>query len=89
MPYPAHWRYNVLRALDYCRAAAVPFDPRMQAALAAITAKRRKDGKWPRQAAISGEMHFVMEPPRGPSRWNTLIALRVLRAFADGNASCK
>ena len=84
MPYPSRWRYNVLRALDYFRAAAVPFDPHMTAGLGAIEAKQRADGKWPRQAALPGKVHFVMEPARAPGRWNTLIALRVLNVYPDG-----
>ena len=82
MPYPQYWRYSVLKALDYFRDACVPFDPRMKDALSDIAARRRADGKWPRQAALPGKVHFVMEPPRGPSRWNTLIALRVAKVYA-------
>ena len=87
MPYPPRWRYNVLRALDFFRSAKVAYDPRMDAALSAITARRRSDGKWPRQAALPGKVHFVMEPPRGPSLWNTLLALRVLRAYPQEPAA--
>ena len=72
----------MLRALDHFQAAGIAFDLRMTAGLDVIAAKRGADGKWPRQAAIPGKVHFVMEPPRKPGRWNTLIALRVLRAYA-------
>lgn len=81
MPYPQHWRYTVLKGLDYFRDARVPFDLRMKAGLDAISTRRRPDGKWPRYAALPGKVHFVMEPPRGPSRWNTLIALRVAKTY--------
>ncbi len=83
MPYPSRWRYNVLRALDHFRDAAVPFDQRMSDALEAILSKRRSDGKWPCQAALPGKVHFVMETPRGPGRWNTLFALRVMKAYPE------
>mgnify|MGYP001827931578 FL=1 len=82
MPYPQHWRYTVLKALDYFRAADVQFDSRMKDGLNEIWSRRRPDGKWPRYAALPGKLHFVMEPPRGPSRWNTLIALRVAKAYS-------
>lgn len=82
MPYPQHWRYNVLKALDYFRDASVPFDRRMKDGLDEIWSRQRPDGKWPRYAALPGKVHFVMEPPRGPSRWNTLLALRVVRAYS-------
>lgn len=39
------------------------------------------DGRWPMQARHAGAVHFVMEKGGGPSRWNTLRALRVLQAL--------
>ncbi|MCP4386460.1 MAG: hypothetical protein GY798_34470 [Hyphomicrobiales bacterium] len=81
LSYPPRWYYNILRALDYFRHAQALFDPRMQDAIDALLARRRKDGLWPRQAAHPGQVFFVMEPSRRPSRWNTLMALRVLKAF--------
>jgi len=83
MPYPVRWRYNVLRALDYFRGAGVAFDPRMADGLAAVLKAKRSDGRWPRMAALPGKVHFVMETPRGPSRWNTLLALRVMKAYGS------
>ncbi|RVT80697.1 hypothetical protein DXV76_20765 [Rhodobacteraceae bacterium CCMM004] len=85
MPYPQRWRYSALRALDYFRDAGVPLDRRMSDALDEVSARRRPDGKWPRYAAIPGKVHFVMEPPRRPSRWNTLIALRVAKAYPSSH----
>lgn len=82
LPYPARWRYNILRGLDHFRAAGQPYDPAMDDALDALMARQRPDGLWPRMAVITGKVFFTMEPPRGPSRWNTLLALRVLRAYS-------
>ena len=79
--YPPRWRYHILRALDYFRAAGVPWDERTADAIAWLVTKRRSDGRWPQQAAHPGKVFFVMEPPRGPSRWNTLLALCVLQAY--------
>lgn len=79
--FPTRWYYDVLRALDYFRAAGVAYDPRMQDALDVLAKKRRKDGRWPVQGKKSGQVHFDMEPTGQPSRWNTLRALRVLRHF--------
>ncbi|KJS08286.1 MAG: hypothetical protein VR78_18470 [Hoeflea sp. BRH_c9] len=83
-PYPPRWYYNILRALDHFRTAGAPYDARMQDALDVVAGKRGKNGLWRREAAFPGKEFLVMEPPRGPSRWNTLIALRVLKAY--GNA---
>lgn len=41
----------------------------------------RSDGKWPLQAKHPGRTHFEMEEPRRPSRWNTLLAFRVLKKY--------
>jgi hypothetical protein len=81
LSYPSRWFYDILRALDYFQFAGVPFDPRMQDALDVLLGKRRKDGTWPVQAKHAGQVHFDMEKTGGPSRWNTLRALRVLSHF--------
>lgn len=83
LSYPPRWKYNILRSLDYFQAAQIPWDSRMQDALDVLLTKRSVDGRWPRQAAHPGKVHFTMEPPRQPSRWNTLIALRVLKAYEN------
>lgn len=81
LSFPPRWKYNVLRSLAYFGAANVPWDERMRDALEVLFAKRLPDGRWPLQAAHPGQTHFSMEEPRKPSRWNTLMALRVLRAY--------
>lgn len=81
LAFPPRWKYNILRALDYFRAAGVPWDARMADARAVLLARRKADGRWLAEAAHPGEVHLIMETPRQPSRWNTLLALRVLNAF--------
>jgi len=81
LSFPSRWRYDILRALDYFYFANRSYDPRMAEALEIIKAKRRKDGTWPLQARHPGKVHFNMEQPGKPSRWNTLRALRVLKHF--------
>ena len=81
LSYPSRWFYNILRALDYFRVANVAYDERMQPALDVLKKKRRIDHTWPVQAKHSGQVHFDMEKTGGPSRWNTLRALRVLNHF--------
>lgn len=81
LSYPSRWFYDILRALEYFRAAGSGYEPRMQDALDVLMKKRRKDGKWPVQAKHAGQTHFDMEEAGGPSRWNTLRALRVLKHF--------
>jgi hypothetical protein len=77
--YPAGWRYDILRALDYLRAAGVKPDPRLAEAIEIIKSKRDASGRW-----ALGTVHpeeVVAEPgvaEGDPSRWNTLRAMRVL-----------
>lgn len=86
LSFPPRWYYNILRALDHFRAAGAPWDDRMGDAFGVLAQKRKPDGRWPLQAARAGRVHFKMEQPRKPSRWNTLLALRVLQAYPQGNA---
>jgi hypothetical protein len=86
--YPAGWRYDILRALDYFRDAGVAPDPRMAEAIEIVASKRDADGRW-----ALGIMHpdeVIAEPSiaeGSPSCWNTLRALRVLRRFEQPQAS--
>jgi hypothetical protein len=81
LSYPSRWRYDILRALDYFRAADHEYDPRMQDAIDVLNKKQRKDGYWPVQGKHPGQTHFDMEQTGEPSRWNTLRALRVFQHF--------
>jgi hypothetical protein len=78
MSFPPRWHYDVLRCLDYLRDADVTPDARCDEAVEMIRSKRRSDGTWPLQGRHAGVVHFEMETPGKPSRWNTLRALRVL-----------
>ena len=82
--FPARWHYDVLRALDYFRAAGAPPDPRMSEAIDLLRSKQQPDGTWLLENTHPGAVHFSLEQgDRHPSRWNTLRALRVLRWSAE------
>ncbi len=81
LSFPSRWKYNILRGLDYFQRAGIPWDERMEDALEILLEKRRPDGRWLLQAAHPGQVHLVMEQTRTPGRWNTLLALRVLKAY--------
>jgi hypothetical protein len=89
--HPNRWRYDVLRALDYFRAAAtldggVP-DPRLAEAIEHVRGKQTPDGTWLLERRPRGRVWFDMDDGVGqPSRWLTLRALRVLRWW-DGHAA--
>ena len=82
--HPCRWHYDVLRALDYFRAAAavtgaVP-DPRLGDAVEHVRSRRQEDGTWLLDRNLPGRVWFQVDDGAGkPSRWVTLRALRVLR----------
>jgi hypothetical protein len=80
--WPVVWYYDVLRALDYFRAAGHKPDPRMAEAVALVEQRRAEDGRWPLDGIHPdhlGRLAFDVETEVGkPSRWVTLRALRVL-----------
>ena len=79
LTYPSHWRYDILRALDYFQFAGIEYDNRMDDAIEIIRKKCTKENVWKLQANHSGAVHFNMEEVGQPSRWNTLRALRVMK----------
>jgi hypothetical protein len=81
--FPTWWHYDVLRGLDYLRAAGVTPDDRMAEAIGVVEANRTPDGRWPVQLVHEGANDVDIEAGEGqPSRWITLEALRVLDWFA-------
>ena len=85
--FPTGWHYDVLRGLDYLRAAGVPPDARVAEAIDLVRSKRDAEGRFPLENPHESEMvtarvrdlGFDMDEREGrPSRWNTLRALRLL-----------
>jgi hypothetical protein len=83
--FPPLWHYDVLRGLDYLRAAGVRHDARVDDAVAIVSDRRRNDGRWLLDARHPDTLHEDVAGIVGePNRWITLRALRVLRWFAAG-----
>jgi hypothetical protein len=82
--FPTRWHYDVLRALEYFRAAGDLPDQRMDEAIQLLRSKQRPDGTWLLENTHPGKVHFTLEDGDGrPSRWNTLRALRVLNWYGQ------
>ena len=80
--FPTRWHYDVLRGLEYFRAAGDPADTRAEEAIELLRSKQQPDGTWLLENTHPGAVHFALEDGDGrPSRWNTLRALRVLRWY--------
>ena len=82
--HPSRWQYDVLRALDYLRAASVLTgaapDARLREAVEHVRSRRRDDGTWLLDRTLPGRVWFDVDDGVGkPSRWVTLRALRVLQ----------
>jgi hypothetical protein len=86
--HPNRWHYDVLRALDYFRAASqvegTPPDPRLAEAIEHIRSRRSGDGTWVLDWNPTGRTWFDVDDGGGqPSRWVTLRALRVLKWWEE------
>jgi hypothetical protein len=82
--FPTRWHYDVLRALEYFRAAGDPPDQRVDEAIQLLRSKQQPDGTWLLENTHPGKVHFMLEDGDGrPSRWNTLRALRVLNWYGQ------
>ncbi len=81
--FPPRYHYDVLRALDYFRAAGHnPNDTRLEDAIKILDSKRQPDGRWLLNRAFDEAVTISTGEIVGqPSRWNTLRALRVLRWY--------
>lgn len=80
LTFPSHWHYRVLRGLNYIRTTRFIGDPRLEDAIHLLETQRKPNGRWPVEKRIPGITFFDMEKPGNESRWNTLRALRVLKA---------
>jgi len=77
--FPPLWHYDVLRALDYLRAAGVIPDPRLDEAVECVRGRRQPDGRWLLDVRHKDTLYEQLAGPVGmPNRWITLRAIRVL-----------
>jgi hypothetical protein len=80
LAFPPRYHYDVLRALDYFRAADAKPDARVCDAIQFLESRRQPDGRWLLDRAYDEALPFPWSESAGePSKWNTLRALRVLR----------
>ncbi len=80
LTYPSHWHYNVLRGLDYMQSTPQIADPRLDDPVELLRSRQKDNGRWVTEKRFAGVTFFDMEKFGGESRWNTLRALRVLKA---------
>ncbi len=79
LAFPPLWHYDVLRGLDYLRAAGVQPDSRVDEAVAIVRERRQADGHWLLDVRHRDALHTDFAGEVGePNRWLTLRARRVL-----------
>lgn len=79
--HPARWHFDVLRGLESLVDSGTAYDARMDDALRVLESRRRPDGRWAANSPYPGETHLPPPRPGEPSRWISLVALRVLDAY--------
>jgi hypothetical protein len=77
--FPWFYGYNILRGLDVLTKLDYIEDERLSDALQVLLQKRHQGGRWILESAPSGRMQANIETVGKPSKWITLIALRVLK----------
>ena len=78
--FPNKWFYDVVRAVDYIRAAREEPDPRMSDGLDIVESKRDASGRWPLEHRYHERLLVDFGDVEGqPSRWITLRGARTLR----------
>lgn len=81
--FPTLWHYDVLRGLDYLRAAGVRADARVEEAVGIVRGRRQAAGNWLLDVRHRDTLYEDMAGAVGmPNRWITLRALRVLDWYA-------
>ncbi len=80
--FPPLWHYDILRALDYLRAAGVKPEARLDEAVAIVRGRRQPDGRWLLDVRHPDSLfEHIAGAVGAPNRWITLRALRVLDWF--------
>ena len=81
LTYPARYRYDLLRALEFFARERICFDERMREAILWLAGKQTREGLWRLEHTHAGNVHFPLEEIGKPSRFITLKAMLVLRAY--------
>lgn len=76
-PFPPRWHFDVVRGLEHFVDSGAARDERLADGVDAVRRSVRRDGTWPTFGRYPGREWFRMES-RGPGRWSTLRARRVL-----------
>ena len=79
LSFPWFYGYNILRGLDVLTKLGYVKDERLNDAVEILLQKRQSNGAWILESAPIGRMQTNIEAKGKPSKWITLVALRVLK----------
>jgi len=85
--FPSGYVADVLQVLEAVGEAGRAGDPRLANAVEWLLGQQVVPGRWPNRYRYTGKMHIDIDTGRGPSRWVTLRALRVLKMVAEAEAA--
>lgn len=81
--FPWFYGYNILRGLDVLTRLGYVEDERLNDAAEVLLQKRQKNSSWILESAPIGRMQTNIEAKGKPSKWITMIALRVLKRLGS------
>lgn len=87
LSFPTFCSYNIPRGLDVITKLGCVRGARLNDAVEVLLRKRQNNGTWILENTPTGRMQTNMETKGKPSKWITLIALRVLKRL--GSAGIK
>lgn len=86
LSFPWFYGYNILRGLDVLTKLGYVKDERLDDAVEILLQKRQTNGTWILESAPIGRMQSNIEAKDKPSKWITLIALRILKRLSSADA---
>ena len=78
--FPTMWDTDALEMADILLRLGIR-DPRLQEAVDLIVSRQDKQGRWPLENTFNGRFRCNIERKNRPSKWVTLLALRVLKNY--------
>ncbi len=81
--FPWFYGYSILRGLDVLTKLGYVKDERLNDAIEILLRKRQNNGTWILESAPIGRMQTNIEAKGKPSKWITLIALRILKRLGS------
>lgn len=81
--FPSGYVADILQVMEGVCEAGYGGDPRLAGAVEWLLSQQDASGRFPNHYRYTGKMHIDIDRGRGPSRWVTLRAVRVLKMVAE------